>query len=135
VIVVDSSAWIEFFRRTGSPVAVELRRLIASDDDIGITEIVFAEVLAGAASGPRIRELRSTLLAFPLLPLEGLADFEEAAVLYRSCRAAGETLRGLIDCLIAVPAIRADAEILHRDRDFDAIARHTALRIHVPSSG
>ncbi len=130
MIVVDTSAWIEFFRRTESPVALEVRRLIASDEDLGITEIVLAEILAGAPSGPRIRDLRSTLLAFPLLPLDGLRDYEEAALLYRSCRSGGETLRGIIDCLVAVPAIRAGAAVLHGDRDFDVIARHAPLRIH-----
>jgi hypothetical protein len=38
-------------------------------------------------------------------------------------------VRGLADCLIAVPAINAGAPILHADRDFDAIARHTPLQV------
>jgi predicted nucleic acid-binding protein len=129
VIVADTSAWIEFFRRTSSPVARALRDLIAGNEDVAITEIVFAEILSGAPADPRLHELRSTLLAFPVLPLIGLADYEEAASIYRTCRMAGETIRGLLDCLIAGPAIRADAELLHVDRDFDAISRHTALRI------
>ena len=33
------------------------------------------------------------------------------------------------DCLVAAPVIRAGASILHKDRDFDVIARHTELRI------
>ena len=87
------------------------------------------ELLAGARSGPPARELRSRLLSFRMLPLEGLGDFEEAALIYRACRDAGETLRSLSDCLIAVPVIRADASLLHNDRDFEAIARNTALKI------
>ena len=131
MIVVDTSAWVEFLRGTATPVARTLRDLIAADQELGITEIVFAEILAGSPPGPRLRELRSTLLNFPVLPLAGLVDYEEAALIYRSCRTAGETLRGLVDCLVAVPAIRAGAAVLHRDRDFDVIARHTDLRVHV----
>ena len=54
------------------------------------------ELLAGARPGAGARDLRARLLAFRLLPLAGLADFEEAAVLYRACRDAGETSG---DCL------------------------------------
>ena len=70
------------------------------------------------------------LVAFPILRLEGLMDFEEAALLFRRCREAGETIRSLTDCLIAVPVIRAGATLLHRDADFDAIARHSDLKVH-----
>jgi predicted nucleic acid-binding protein len=64
-----------------------------------------------------------------MLPLSGLRDFEHAAALYRSCRTAGETVRKLSDCLVAVPTIRAGATLLHADRDFDVLARHTPLRL------
>lgn len=38
-------------------------------------------------------------------------------------------VRKMIDCLIAVPAIRADIPVLHADADFEVLARHTALRV------
>ena len=87
------------------------------------------ELLAGARTGPPVRELRSRLLSFRILPLEGLGDFEDAALIYRACRDAGETLRGMTDCLIAVAVMRAKASLLHADGDFDVIARHTTLKI------
>jgi hypothetical protein len=97
--------------------------------DIATTEVVVMEVLAGARSPRHHAELRAALLDYPMLVLDGLADYEQAALIYRICRTAGETIRDLSDCLIAVPAIRAEASILHKDRDFDVIARHTPLRI------
>lgn len=130
MIVVDTSAWIEFLRGTSHPVAAQLRGLIDGDAELAVTEVVMMELLAGARPGRHLRELRSTLLSFPLLPLQGLIDYEEAAVIYRSCRSKGETIRSLTDCLIAVPTIRAEAELLHNDADFEAIARHAGLRIH-----
>jgi predicted nucleic acid-binding protein len=33
------------------------------------------------------------------------------------------------DCLIAAVAMRADLPVLHADKDFDALAEHTALRV------
>ena len=129
MIVVDTSAWVELLRDTGHPAAVELESLLEGDE-VAVTEIVVMELMAGARSLSHLRELRARVLAYPLLRLEGLADYEEAALIYRTCREAGETIRALTDCLIAVPAIRAGAAILHNDSDFEAIARRSGLRVH-----
>jgi predicted nucleic acid-binding protein len=129
VIIVDTSAWVELLRKTGSPVA-ETVKYVLETDDVVVTEVVVMEVLAGARSDRHYRELRDGLLAFPMLRLNGLADYEQAASIYRTCRANGETIRAMTNCLIAVPAIREGASILHSDSDFDAIARHTELRLH-----
>ena len=56
--------------------------------------------------------------------VDGPADYESAAELYRVCRRRGETPRRLVDCLIAVVAIRNNVELLCRDVDFEVIARH-----------
>ena len=129
MIVVDTSAWIELLRATGSPVHHRLRTALRDREDVCVTEIVVAEILAGTHGAHQTEELRSTLLGFTLLPLRGLDSFERAAALYRSCRAAGETLRSITDCLVAVPAIEAGAPVLHADRDFAALARHTPLEL------
>ena len=60
------------------------------------------------------------------------ADYETAASLYRTCRRQGETVRRLIDCLIAAAAIEARIPILHADIDFDVLARHTPLQVVIP---
>ncbi len=67
-------------------------------------------------------------MALPRLAVRGLVDFESAADLYRTCRGRGATVRRLIDCLIAAVAIREKATVLHNDRDFEVLARHTRLR-------
>ena len=130
VVVPDSSAWIAYLRDLDLPVTSVLQGLLAEKVAIATTEQVVLEVLAGARSPRNLRELRKELLSFPVLELRGLADFESAAALYRACRRNGETIRKMSDCLIAVPVIREDAEILHNDADFDAIARHSDLRIY-----
>jgi predicted nucleic acid-binding protein len=45
------------------------------------------------------------------------------------CSLGGETVRKVDDCLIAAVAIRNDVAVLHDDRDFDVLARHTTLRV------
>jgi predicted nucleic acid-binding protein len=73
--------------------------------------------------------LRRLVLGCQMLPLRGLADYEEAAGVYRSCRRAGLTVRRLVDCLIAVVAINTNALLLHNDSDFEVIARQIPLRV------
>ena len=130
MILADSSAWIEFLRATGSDVHLRLRGLVERRAELATTEVVLMEVLTGARSDREREDLRRLLYGrCTLLPLEGPADYERAADLYRQCRRGGETIRTLTDCLIAVVAIRAGIVLLHRDGDFDAIARHTSLRV------
>jgi predicted nucleic acid-binding protein len=130
VILVDSSAWIEFLRSTGSEVHLRVRGVLAAGDELGTTEVVLMEILAGARSDREREELRRLLYGrCTFLSLQAPADYERAAELYRRCRRGGDTVRRLTDCLIAVVAIRAEAELLHCDGDFTAIARHAPLRL------
>lgn len=129
MILVDTSAWVEFLRATGSPTAVNVRALVASGGDVATSDAIRMEVLAGARGRAHLADLRALLARCVNLPLEP-EDYEVAASLYRTCRQNGETVRKLVDCLIAASAIRHDVALLHLDADFDAIARHSALRIH-----
>ena len=126
MILIDTSAWVEFLRDTRSPacnrVEVVLEREVATCDPIRM------EVLAGARDEWHLASLRRLLARATVLPTAA-ADYEEAAALYRLCRRRGETVRSLNDCLIAAVAIRAGAAVLHHDRDFTVLARHTLLRI------
>jgi predicted nucleic acid-binding protein len=129
VIVADTSAWIEFLRDSPHPAAAKLDDLLDRRADLAITEVVLMEVLAGRRSGDHVEQARDRLMALPLLRLEGAADFEEAARIYRACRDAGHTIRSQLDLLIALPVIRHGASLLHGDRDFEVIARHSALKL------
>lgn len=125
MILIDTSAWVEFLRDTGSPVCDRVDLLL--DDAIATCHPVRMEILAGARNEQHLSDLRGLLARASLLSCDA-TDFEEGAALYRSCRREGETVRKLIDCLIAATAIRASASVLHADTDFDVLARHTALQ-------
>ena len=129
MILPDSSAWIEWLRATGSPIDRAFERLLGEDAEIVVTEPVIMELLAGARSTRELRATRARLLAFPIVRVDDLATYERAAAVWRICRSAGQTVRNTMDCLIAAVAIREGASILHTDRDFDVIARHTELRV------
>lgn len=126
MILIDTSAWIEFLRDTGSPVCLRVDALL--DEEVAVCDPIRMEVLAGARNERHLSDLRRLLARASSIPV-GPIDYEEAAALYRLCRGEGDTVRKLIDCLIAAAAMKASASILHMDADFDALARHTALRI------
>ena len=130
--LVDTSAWVEYFRATGTKTHKQVRQLIESERPLHTTEVVVMEVLAGGRDESHATQLRSLLSRCEFVAIEGLADYEHAAAIYRRCRRAGETVRSLTDCLIATVAIRSDLDLIHADRDFDAIARHTELELFNP---
>ncbi len=131
MILVDSSAWIEFLRATGSPAHLRLRAELQGETELACTDVVVMEVLAGARDEADRDRLRRLLYGLEFLAVDGPADYETAAELYRRCRRGGETPRKLSDCLIAAVAIRNEAELLCEDADFDAIARHAPLTLAV----
>ncbi|MBT8338357.1 MAG: PIN domain nuclease [Gemmatimonadetes bacterium] len=128
-MLVDSSAWVEYLRRTESPTNVRLRELLAARRRVAITEPIVFEVLMGAQSEAHADRLRRLLVSLELRPLEGLRDAERAAQIYRGCRRRGHTVRSSVDCLIAAVALRADLPVLALDRDFEAIAEETGLEL------
>ncbi len=124
MMLIDTSAWIEFLRDTGSPLC---RRVDAAlDGEFGVADAVRMEVLAGARDERHLLQLRRLLARGVSLPTDPV-DYEHAATLYRRCRTGGETVRKLIDCLIAAVAIRHGIVLLHGDADFDVLVRHTPL--------
>lgn len=129
MILVDSSVWVEFLRGTGSPVHVRVRAALEDGAPLACTDPILMEILAGARDDADRDKLRRFLYGLEFLPVEGPADYETAAELYRLCRGGGDTPRKLTDCLIAAVAIRNEAELLCEDADFLAIARHAPLRL------
>ncbi|MXZ29979.1 MAG: PIN domain nuclease [Acidimicrobiia bacterium] len=124
MILIDTSAWVEFLRDTASGVCTRVEELL--DADIAICDAIRMEVLAGARDEMHLQSLRRLLaraVTLPTLP----DDYDHAALLYRACRSGGETVRKLIDCLIAATALRNGTPVLHADRDFDVLARHSQL--------
>jgi predicted nucleic acid-binding protein len=123
VILADTSAWVEYDRATNSSVDRRLTALIENDGPVVVTQPVLMEVLAGARDDRREADLRRLLERFELLSFDVVADFDGAVRIYRRCRAAGVTPRGMVDCMIASVAWRREATLLAHDSDMDRVAR------------
>lgn len=98
-------------------------------DDVATCLPVIQEVLQGFRDEKAFRIARESMIALPIVesPL-GLVIFDEAVDLFRRTRRAGLTVRSSTDCVIAACAIRHDLEVLHRDRDFEALTSVSSLR-------
>lgn len=129
-ILVDTSAWIEFLRRTGSEANVLVRAMIDENQRIATTDIVIMEVLMGASTRKKRGEIWALLNRCVMFPVRPLFEYERAAELYVRCRANGFTPANSNDLLIASVAIGEDVELLDADSDFGQIAAVSPLRRH-----
>ena len=129
-VLVDSSIWIEFFRRPGAPVSLELDRLLAHRL-VCTTGVVKAEVVPGARTPKDFRRLRRLFDALPLAPeREGfwthLIHFQ-----YR-LRRKGILDTGIPDLIVATVAIQNRKLVFSTDEDFPRMAPHIPLRLFTP---
>lgn len=128
MVLVDSTVWIDFFRGTATRESGMLVDLIAHEHDIAICGLIRQEVLQGIRDDSMLQRVRRLFDEAYYIPLVEPEHFDHAADVYRSMSRHGVTLRAPMDCLIAVQAMHARATLLHRDRDFQLIARHTDLK-------
>ncbi len=123
--LVDTSAWIEVFRRVRP---LDLTAYVAFDDIVTCLPVI-QEVLQGFRDERAFRAARDAMFALPLVESPMPGDLiEDAIALYRAARRQAITVRSSVDCLIAACAIRHDLEVLHRDRDYTQLARVSSLR-------
>ncbi len=122
--LVDTSAWVEYLRDTGSTACVEVGRLLSEPVlEVVTTPVIVMELLAGATSDGALISLEQLVAGLPSLALNADLDFHAAAAVYRSARRQGWTVRGLVDCLIGVVAQRHGAILVHRDADLAHVTR------------
>jgi predicted nucleic acid-binding protein len=131
MVLVDSSVWVELFRKTDSVHGRALRRHLDADE-VATTDMIISELLAGTTDDKRLAATRRALDACTYLGQQPYVDAIAAADLYRACRRAGESPRQVSDCLVAAVAIRNDVPVLQRDRDYEVLGRHTALKVLAP---
>ena len=128
--LIDTSAWIEYLRKTGSETNIEMRNVLTRRHHI--CDAVTMEILSGARDDANAQTLKRLLSRATVIETKPI-DYQNAASIYRACRQVGITVRTQIDCLIAAIAIRTGTPLLHQDSDFIAIAQITKLKMHSAS--
>ena len=120
-VLVDTSAWAEFFNGHASPERDAVVRLLRGEDEVCTCGLIVAEVLLGLRQERGRREIEALFAEMTLLEPSGLEPYVRAAALYRALRRRGITVRSTIDCLIGVLAEENGCAVLARDRDLTAI--------------
>ena len=131
--IVDTSVWIDFLEGNSHWTKDRLKSIIKDRECIAYIDIIILEVIQGVNEREdrhRISDYfdnfvqhkykRSTILM--------------AADIYQNMRRNGFTIRSLVDCLIASVAIETGSKILHKDRDFDHIAKLYPLILEAQES-
>jgi predicted nucleic acid-binding protein len=121
-VIVDTSVWVDYFAGRPGWQVERVDQELSAERPVGMTDIVYAEVLQGIKNDRDLLITERRLLALDVIELGGLEDFRAAAEFYRAVRRSGHTIRRTSDCLIAVVCIRAERPLLHRDADFDRLA-------------
>ncbi len=132
-IIVDTSVWIDFYNGISNK-QVEVLKSIMLTDIIVIPPIIVQEILQGIKEIKLLHIVEDSILGFQFLKYDAYEAALEAAALYRLLRSKGVTVRSSNDCLIAWFCITNSFSILHNDKDFNNIAKHTSLKIYKTDS-
>lgn len=125
-VLVDTSAWIEFFRKKEPYYSIVLK--LIDDDLVSCIGIVLAELLQGAKSVKELNTIKEFLHVFDFLP-ESVTSWEKAGELSYALKQKGKTV-GLSDCYIAVLAGSSNVRLLTLDKHFDVLKKETDLKLY-----
>jgi len=114
-VLIDTSAWIAFFRSGDSPVADVVSGLIRSDRAT-LVGPVLAELLHGVRTEKEASNLRRVAIVLQYVEVDR-SDWEAAGERLRQLRSKGVTVP-LTDALIAAIATRRSLDVLSLDAHF-----------------
>jgi hypothetical protein len=117
-ILVDTSAWIDYFNKPNSKIGKAVEKTIKRDKAF-IAGVILTELLQGARAKKEYDELLDSLLAIPILETE-FNTWIETGKLAFALRRQGITIP-ITDLIIATLALRDNCAILTLDYHFQKI--------------
>ena len=127
MVLVDSSVIIDYFNGISTKQTTYLQHLLENDALLCTCGPIISEVLQGIKSEKVYKKCFDALNELIYIGASKLTHIK-AATIYRDLRKKGITPRGTIDCIIAATCIEHDLLLLHNDKDFQPIAKHTSLK-------
>jgi len=118
-VLVDTSAWIDFFRRRDGNAGDTVAGLVQRDQAV-LAGPVMAELLRGVRGSKEAAQLKTLLGALPYVEVQR-SDWEAAGKSLRELRSLGLTL-ALTDAVIAAVASRCSLPVLTLDKDFEHLS-------------
>jgi len=130
-VLVDTSAWIEFFKKKG-PCHGVVGGLM-DDKRVCCLGVILAELIQGAKSEKELEVLRDFIHVFDFLD-ESVEQWRKAGELSNALLRKGKSV-GLSDCYIAVAATAGKAKLLTLDKHFEVIKEMTGLAFYDVKAG
>lgn len=127
-LIFDTSVWIDMLKNKNNPASNLLADYVEHNDEVLLTPTILQEILQGIREDRQYLHLKEILSYFTMLQLPPSFAATGAAELYRSLRKKGLTIRKSNDCLIAFFAIELSIPLVHLDKDFDLISKHSNLK-------
>lgn len=124
-VLVDTSVWIAFFRKSEPCHSTVLDLL--SKDLVCSAGIIVAELIQGAKFGKELSVLKDFKHTFAFLP-ESPSVWEKAGELSYNLRRKGITV-GLADCFIAIAARESSVRLFTLDTHFERLKEEAGIKL------
>ena len=134
MVIVDTSAWIEYFRDGAAGVVAAVDACLERDL-VGIGDLVYCEVVQGIRSKREREQVTGLFGSLPHFDMVGFAIADKAAANFRHLRSRGVTVRKTIDVLIGTFCAENGHQLVHNDRDFTLMAPHIGLAVYQAPQG
>ncbi len=122
--LLNTTIWVKYLRGNDAPVKERVTALV-SEERAYASEIIIMEILRGARSDKDYNTLHEDFLALPLLKMNDDV-WETAWKTSYKLKKKGITAP-LADTVIASIAIHYNCALIHSDRHYNLIAKHTSL--------
>ena len=130
LVLVDTSAWIDFFRDNSSPYGAVVDALL-QEDLVCTTGLVKAEILPVARTKKEFNLLKEYFNVLPFLQ-DPESMWEDVIYAQRKLKQKGINGVGIPDLIVAVTAMKHEVKVFSRDRYFDSMKKIIGLKIFEP---
>lgn len=125
-VLIDTSAWIESLKKNGLRDIRGLVGEVLKERRGATTGMVMVELLGGARNKKEYKGLKEDLSALHRFPVSD-SVWERASELSYQMRRKGLNIPAT-DCLISAVVLTHDATLLHYDKHFEQIRKHSFLK-------
>lgn len=126
-ILIDTSAWIESFKKTGNKSLQQLIIKTLDSSQVATTNIIILELLQGCRDKKEYAEMKMRLESLELLPANGKV-WDMAYNAGYNLKKNGITIP-TIDLIIASIAKTYDYTLIHHDKHFRLVTKHLDISI------
>jgi predicted nucleic acid-binding protein len=125
LVLIDTSGWICFFARRGYEDIKKIISILLDEDRVAIAGPILVELVQGARDVEEKQNINNYAKGIHWLRVTDEHWYKSAELIFQ-LRRKGVT-SSMIDVLIAVLAMDYQCTLLHKDTDFDHIARNSSL--------